>query len=128
MKNAFKDRLRQAMHAKNLKAVDVCNQTNIPKSAMSYYLSGRSEPKADRLYLLSKVLDVSEAWLLGYDVGIERTKAQKNNDTIASIVVKLKTDDDFLSLVDDLLNNVEFLSAVQSIRSLANKKLDVPDK
>ena len=121
MKTEFKSRLRQAMEARNLKAVDICNKTGIAKSAMSYYLSGRSEPKADRLYLLSKVLDVSEAWLLGYDVEMDRTQAQKNNDTIAGIVAKLRTNTEYVDLVDDLLNNAELLSTVQSIRSLANK-------
>ena len=72
MKDAFKDRLRQAMKLSGLKAADVCKKTGIPKSAMSYYLSGRSEPKADRLYLLCQALDVSEAWMLGYDVEMER--------------------------------------------------------
>lgn len=124
MKTLFKDRLRQAMEAKNMKAVDLCRKTNIPKSAMSYYLSGRSEPKADRLYLICKVLDVSEAWLLGYDVPVEKTQTQKNNDTIASIVAELKTDFDFLKLVESLRESPEFRAAVMSIRNLTDKAND----
>ena len=127
MKEEFKVRLKKAMDARNMKAVDLVERTGIPKGAISYYLSGKSTPKADRLYLLSKALDVSEAWLLGYDVPMVRTQAQKNNDTIASIVVDLRTDNEFLDLVDALRTDPEFRAAVQSIRSLAVKASDVTD-
>ena len=105
MKNVdFKVRLKQAMDAKDMKAVDLCNKTGIPKGAISYYLNGRSEPKADRLYIIAKALEVSEAWLLGYDVQMERTSVQKNNDTIASIVVRMRTDSSFFAAVQALHN------------------------
>lgn len=124
MKEEFKVRLKKAMDARNMKAVDLCEKTGIPKGAVSYYLSGKSTPKADRLYLICKALDVSEAWMLGYDVEMVRTQTQKNNDTIASIVVALRTDNEFLNLVEALRSDPEFLSAVQSIRSLADKAKD----
>ena len=44
----------------------------IPKSSLSQYLSGDYEPKQDRVYDIAKVLNVSEAWLMGYDVPMER--------------------------------------------------------
>ena len=37
-------------------------------------MSGDFEPKQDRIYLLAQTLDVSEAWLIGYDVPMERAK------------------------------------------------------
>lgn len=124
MKEEFKVRLKKAMDAHNMKAVDLCEKTGIPKGAVSYYLSGKSVPKADRLYLICKALDVSEAWLLGYDVAMARTQAQKNNDAIANIVVKLRTDSEFLDVVDALQTDPNFYSAVLSIRALAAKTND----
>lgn len=121
-KEEFKNRLKEAMDIRNMKAVDLCEKTKIPKGAISYYLAGKSTPKADRLYLICKALDVSEAWLLGYDVDMAKTQAQKNNDTIADIVVKMRTDDKFLDLVDALRSDPEFLAAVESMRSFAAKK------
>ena len=120
-KEEFKDRLKRALDIRGMKAVDLCEKTNIPKGAISYYLAGKSTPKADRLYLICKALDVSEAWMLGYDVDMAKTKVQKNNDAIADIVVKLRTDENFLSLVDALSNDEEFLAAVESLRSFAIK-------
>ncbi len=73
--NLFASRLRQAMTLRGVKQVDLCAQTGIPKSALSQYLRGAFEPKQDRLWALAKALGVSEAWLMGYDVAMERAEA-----------------------------------------------------
>ena len=99
MKKEFNDRLKQAMAFRNLKAADICERGNIPKSAMSYYMSGRSEPKSDRLYIIAKVLDVSEAWLLGYDVAMERSQDQKELDEMAALNERIKKDPEFRQTV-----------------------------
>lgn len=39
---------------------------------MSQYVSGRTEPGQDKLTILGLALNVSEAWLMGYDVPMER--------------------------------------------------------
>ena len=99
MKEEFQDRLRIAMSVREMRAIDLHNKTGVPKGAISYYLSGKSEPKADRLYIICKALDVSEAWMLGYDVKMERSESQKNSDAIADIAYQLKTDKEFFSIV-----------------------------
>ena len=68
------DRIKEALDIKGLKQADLCRLTGIPKSAISQYISGAFEPKQDRIYLLSKALNVSEAWLMGLDVSMEREK------------------------------------------------------
>ena len=98
-KMELRDRLRQAMDLRGLRATDLVEKTGIPKGTVSYYLSGKTEPKADRLYLLAQVLDVSEAWLLGYDVAMNRTDDQKKNDQLAKLIVKLRSDEEFYNTV-----------------------------
>lgn len=65
-------RIKKAMELKNLKQIDLVNLTKLSKSAISQYISGKYEPKQKALHLLAKALDVSEAWLMGYDVPIQR--------------------------------------------------------
>jgi len=80
-------------------AADLCKKADIPKSAMSYYLSGRSVPKSDRVYLLAKLLDVSEAWLLGYDVAMERSADQKETDETVALFNRIEKDREFKRLM-----------------------------
>lgn len=66
-------RLYEAMTAKGKKAVDLTRDLQIPKSAISQYLSGKSQKMdSERLYKIARYLGVSEPWLLGYDVPMER--------------------------------------------------------
>lgn len=96
------ERLREAMEHRGLRAVDLSEKTGIPKGAISYYMSGKSRPKADRLYVLAQALSVSEAWLLGYDVPMARTDNQKKNDQLAKLIVRLRTDEGFYNIVSTL--------------------------
>ena len=55
-----------------MKQVDLVSLTGIGKSSISTYLSGEYEPKQRNIYKIAKALDVSEAWLMGEDVPMER--------------------------------------------------------
>ena len=66
-------RLSAALHIRGMKQVELCSITGIPKSAMSQYIKGTFEPKPDRIEARARALNVSEAWLMGYDgVSMER--------------------------------------------------------
>lgn len=116
MKAELKDRLKYAMEIKGVKAIDLHKSSGIPKNSLSYYLSGRSEPKADRIYLLAKLLDVSEAWLLGYDVAMERSVEQKDVDETIALYDRIEKDREFkrLMLRINRLNPAQ-LEAVKSV-------------
>lgn len=90
MNVTMSSRIQAAMDAKRMKAVDICEKTGIPKSSMSMYLSGKVEPKSDRLYKLAKCLDVSEAWLLGYDVPKERPSEFSIPSQIDTLRIEIK--------------------------------------
>ena len=96
------DRIRIAMNNKGMKQIDLVNATGLDRSQISNYLSGKYEPKQIAINKLAIALDVSEMWLWGYNVPMERSKAQKNNDAIADIVIRMKKDEVFLSVVKSL--------------------------
>lgn len=76
----IKNRLKAALSARGISQIELCQATGIPKSSISQYLSGYAKPKQDRIYLMSQTLDVSEAWLMGYDVPMERNTASAEMD------------------------------------------------
>lgn len=116
----LRDRLSEALNRKGWKAVDLVEKTGIPKGAISYYMAGKSKPKTDRLYVIAQALDVSEAWLLGYDVPMTRTDDQKKNDQLAKLIVKLRSDEGFYNTVVALadLNEMQYRSIEQLVATL----------
>ena len=67
-----KDRIREGLSIRNMKQAELVEKTGIDKGQMSSYLSGRYNPKQENLYLIAQALSVDEAWLMGFDVPMER--------------------------------------------------------
>jgi len=70
-------RLQQWMDENNMTQTDILERCkhysekydiDISKSLLSHYVSGKNEPGQKRLFILSKALNVSPVWLMGYDV------------------------------------------------------------
>lgn len=75
-------RLKQIMDIKQLRQVDIlraaepyCKRFDVKlnKNDLSQYVSGKTAPGQDKLTILGLALGVSEAWLMGYDVSMERS-------------------------------------------------------
>lgn len=124
VKESISTRLQRAMDVRGMKAVELCRRTGIPKGTISYYLSGKSAPKSDRVSIISKALDISEAWLLGYDVPMTRSEEQKKNDDLVKVIAQLRADPEFFDLVALLadLPAEQYASVKGIISALAGKK------
>ena len=73
MKQTIGQRIRLALEINHMRQSDLSKKTGISPSAITQYISGNFEPKQNNSYLLAKALNVNEAWLMGYDVSIERS-------------------------------------------------------
>lgn len=71
-------RISEALRIRGMKQADLCKLANVPKSSLSLYLSGAYEPKQDRIFDMARVLGVDEAWLMGYDVPMEKQASLKS--------------------------------------------------
>lgn len=77
MKNStFAQRLRAGLDARQMTQAELSSRSKISKSSISHYLKGDWEGKQDAVYSLAQVLDVSEAWLMGYDVPMDSEHSQ----------------------------------------------------
>lgn len=89
----FYQQLKEAMNIRKVNQAELCARTNIPKSAMSQYISGAFKPKQTRTYLIAKALNVNEAWLMGYDVPMERiqtSESEKANESSETLEVLME--------------------------------------
>lgn len=71
-KSTFGKRILEALQKRNIKQIELAEKTGISRGAISSYISGRWIAKQDNIYLIAKALNVNEAWLMGYDVSMEK--------------------------------------------------------
>lgn len=117
------DRLRQALEDKNIKQIELSQRTGIDRSRISRYLSGDYEPKQDAIHKMAKALNVSEMWLWGYDVPMQRTREQKKNDDLVQVIAQLRSDEEFFEIVQQLAElPAEQYASIKSIISALGKK------
>ena len=92
--------IKQALHLRDMRQANLVNLTGIGKSSISTYISGEYEPKQKNIYKIAKALDVSEAWLMGLDVPMERKEpAIRIND---ELIAKIKNNPKLQELIDIL--------------------------
>lgn len=93
-----KNRIREALSIRGIKQVELAEKTGIAKGTINNWLNNRYQPKQKSLMTLAKALDVSEMWLAGYDVPMERPAAQKKSDELTQLVIEIKEDEDLKDL------------------------------
>ena len=89
MKNeTTSSRLKQIMQQRNLKQIDIVRMCQpycerygvlIRRNDICQYVSGKTEPKQDKLAILGMALNVNESWLMGFDVPMSRERKQSKN-------------------------------------------------
>lgn len=68
----FAQRLREGLDLRGMKQIELATRSGISKYSISHYLKGDWEGKQDAVYAIARALHVDEAWLMGYDVPMER--------------------------------------------------------
>ncbi len=130
MKESFSSRWKKAMLDKQMKQIDIINKSKllsdngakITKTDLSQYVNGKTSPGQKKLYVLSKVLDVSEAWLLGYDVSPKRPTDEErhlnqNEQIIAAHIKDDVTDEE----MKEIVNFIEYIKSKRNTNSNSDK-------
>ena len=69
--STFAARLREGLSLHGMTQADLSRRTGLDKSSISRYLKNEYKGNQDAVYKISQALNVSEAWLMGYDVPME---------------------------------------------------------
>lgn len=113
------ERLREIMEERKLKQVDILNlsiplcakwDVKMNKSDISQYVSGKVEPSQEKLVVLGYALNVTEAWLMGFDVPKERKEtalqAEKDFDFFYKYSMLNERDKKIiLNMIDSMLSS-----------------------
>ena len=77
-------RLNQIISERHIRQIDIIESAKpysekygvkLNKNDLSQYVNGKTEPGQEKLTILGLALNVNEAWLMGYDVPMERAQS-----------------------------------------------------
>ena len=119
----FKDRLYEAMSMRGMKQIELSEKTGIGKSSISQWLSGRNEPNKTNIGKLSKALNVSPEWMMGYeDAEMERKTEEEHQKD--SYDIDQDMSDMMIGKIVSLWNALTFEQRVEVYSLVRRKELD----
>jgi len=113
------NRIKEALQLRNMKQVELVEKSGIKKSSINNWLAQRWQPKQDAILKMARVLDVSEMWLAGYDVPMERPVEQIKTDELVKLIHLIRNNEEFKKLCISIskLNDNQF----STIKSMVNE-------
>lgn len=86
-----------------------------PYSTITEWINGRKYPRIDRIEIMADYFGILKSDLIEEKTE-ERREMQKNNDTLANIIVRLRTDEAFFTAVEALYElDPEKLSSISTL-------------
>lgn len=106
-------RLSEVISSSGLSYADLEKKTNIAKSSIQRYATGKTKKiPIDAVKSIADATGSSAAWIMGWTDG----ETQKKNDIITDIILRLRSDDNFMEVVKDLYNSTdEQINAIKSL-------------
>lgn len=120
----MKNRIAEALRIRNMKQVELAEKTGLSKASINSWLRQRWQPKQPAVLAMAKALDVSEMWLAGYDVPMERPAEQKKADTLTDALLFMRNDSDVSAAVIRMGNDEKFKKLVVDITKLNDVSID----
>ena len=128
----IRNRMREALQLRGMKQIELSDKTGIDKGQISSYLSGKYKPKQENLSLMAVALDVSEYWLMGLDVPMERvgteeaSREQKRRiETYAKQFYEMREPEKLLKLYEQLSEENRVKARTYMERLLAVQRMEV---
>ena len=113
------NRIAEALSIKGWKQVDLVERTGIAKASINAWVKQNWQPKQKSLMKMAQVLGVSEMWLAGYDVPMERPVAQVKNDELVQLINIIRKDNNLQRLFTSICNLTD--DQRKTIESMVNE-------
>ena len=132
-------RIKQMMQIRDITQADLARITGIRASSISDYLSGKYQPKQDKIALIADALSVNPGWLLGYDepkkpISSSIVEKKENRDLLAHYQKLSEHEQKILiTMIDNgiqdftVKNDADNLKKTKELISLFNQ-LDIEDQ
>ena len=103
-----KHRLVELMETFGITQSELSKKSGVPTSALSNYIKGYRVPRQDKIGAIADAYNVDPAWLMGYDVPMERrdskNAAEKHFEILRKYLLLSPKDQDIInSMMDSML-------------------------
>ena len=116
------NRIGEALELRNMKQVELAEKGGFNRGTINNWIKNKYQPKAKALAVLARILDVSELWLAGYDIPMERAPEQKQADALIELFNRLRSDGELKQLVYNIMDLDE--NNFQMIKSLVSQLVE----
>ena len=88
-----------------------------PYSTVTEWINGKKYPRIDRIEIMANYFGILKSDLIEEKLTPEK---EKDNDTLASIIVRMRTDTKFMSVIESIynMNSAQLDSVDQMIQTL----------
>ncbi|MGN8753639.1 helix-turn-helix domain-containing protein [Blautia sp. HCP3S3_C4] len=86
----IKERIKQGLEIREITQTQLAARANIDKGQLSSYISGKYKPRQNNIDAIASALNVSEAWLMGFDVPMERVPNKTESVQSSSVSTQCK--------------------------------------
>lgn len=116
-KNIFANNLNKYMKLKEKTRKDLCEDLGFSYYTVTDWVNGKKYPRMDKVEILAKYFGVLKSDLIE-EKSEDHWRMHEKNSTITEIIVRMRTDEDFLSLVETINTlNEEQLQSVKMMLS-----------
>ena len=111
------DKIKEIREKNKLNKREIAKKLCVPYTTYNNYETGTREPGSNFLINFSRVFGVTVDYLVGAsEYPLRGIEGQKKNDTISDIILRLRTDNNFLEVVQGLYESTdEQISAIKSL-------------
>lgn len=115
-KEVFAENLRRYMEQRGKTQKELAEIAGVSAPTMHDWLKAKKYPRIDKIEILANYFGILKSDLIE-EKSEEHKKMQEENNTLADIVVRLRTDSDFMSVVEDLhsLDEAKFAAVRQML-------------
>lgn len=100
-KSVFASNLQRYMQTNNKTRRDVCEAIGVSYYTFTDWVTGKKYPRMDKVEKLAAYFGILKSDLIE-EKNEEHFEMKKKNDTLSDIVIRMQTDDVFLSAVESL--------------------------
>lgn len=114
-KNIFATNLKRQMALNEKSRKDISEALGISYFTVTDWVNGKKYPRMDKVEMLANYFGIMKSDLIE-EKTTEHREMQQKNSTLADITVRMRTDNDFFSLIEGINQlNAEQLASVKQI-------------